>query len=169
MTQTLAKYHARSLRYVLLAEDNTLIRIAGPHQVPWDEATEIQNISLSGLAFTAPLELCPLIGELVKIQFEIPGSVQTACLGMVIRLDKLSNSTMLVGLEFKKLELAQRIVLAQSLMRKLKEQVARENARKRLNPIQLFKLNRKKIALATLALTLWGALFYVLSTIFEST
>jgi hypothetical protein len=78
MTQTLAKYQSRYQRYILQPDDNTLIRVAGPHQTPWEEATEIQNISLTGLAFTAPAELCPLIGEIVKIQFEVPGSAQTA-------------------------------------------------------------------------------------------
>lgn len=169
MTQTLAKYHARSPRYILQPEDNTLIRVAGPLQTPWEEATEIQNISLSGLAFTAPPELCPLIGEFIKIQFMIPGSVQTACFGLVTRLDKVSPSTMLVGVEFKKLELTHRIVLTQALTKKLNAQLS-ENGLIQGNGV-LIKIasSWKKVAIAFVALALWGIIFYVFSTIFEST
>lgn len=121
MQGPLARYVSRSPRYILQPEDNTLIRVAGPQQTPWEEGTEIQNVSLSGLAFTAPNDLCPVIGEIIKIQFEAPGQSQMACFALVSRLERRGQQT-LVGIKFLKLEFAQRVYLAQSLADKLKGQ-----------------------------------------------
>lgn len=97
------------------------MRVAGPKQIPWEEGTEIKNVSLTGLAFTAPDDLCPLLGEVVKIQFTPPGSRQMACYGIVTRLESINDSRTLVGIHFYKLEMQQRIVLAQGLARRFKE------------------------------------------------
>lgn len=118
---SLARYHGRSPRYILSTEDDSLIRVAGPKQTPWEEGTEIRNVSLTGLAFTAPDDLCPLLGEVIKIQFTPPGSKQMACYGIVTRLDNIKEMRTLVGLHFYKMEMAARIVLAQGLARRFKE------------------------------------------------
>jgi hypothetical protein len=128
MTQSLAHYHSRSPRYILQPQDDMLIRVAGPAQTPWEEGTEIKNISLSGLAFTAPVELCPIVGEFIKIQFHVPSAMEMACFGLVTRLEPLNSSEMLVGIQFYKLEMAHRIVLLQGLAQKLKEQLQGKEA-----------------------------------------
>lgn len=138
----LARYHGRSPRYILNTEDESLVRVAGPKQIPWEEGTEIKNISLTGLAFTAPNDLCPLLGEVVKIQFVTPGSKQMACYGIVTRLDTVSESFTLVGVHFYKLEMPQRIILAQGLARKFKETQDRNQVDELLNRTQ------KKLTLA---------------------
>jgi len=127
MAQGLARYHGRAPRYILNTQDDSLIRVAGPKQMPWEEGTEIKNISLTGLAFTAPSDLCPLLGEVVKIQFEVPGNQQMACYAIVTRIDPLKNQKMLVGVHFYKLEMPQRIALAQGLSRKLKDQMEQQS------------------------------------------
>ncbi|MGZ3743867.1 MAG: PilZ domain-containing protein [Pseudobdellovibrionaceae bacterium] len=126
MSQNLARYHARSPRYVLNTEDDSLIRFAGPRQTPWEEGTHIKNVSLTGLAFTAPEDLCPLLGEIIKIQFIAPGGKQMASYAFVTRLDPLDSGNILVGLHFYKMEMAHRIALAQGLARKLKDISDRE-------------------------------------------
>lgn len=126
MNHSLARYHARSPRYILNTEDDCLIRVAGPRQVPWEEGTEIKNVSLTGLAFIAPEDLCPLLGEIVKIQFQPPGSKQLASYAIVTRLDPMENEKILVGLHFYKMEMGHRVALAQGLARKLKEISDRE-------------------------------------------
>jgi len=120
MTQGLARYHARSPRYILDTEDDELIRVAGPRQVPWEEGTEIRNVSLTGLAFTAPEDLCPLLGEVIKIQFKVPSSRQMACHAIVTRLDPDKGNRILVGVHFYKLEMSHRIALAQGLSQRFK-------------------------------------------------
>ncbi len=108
MNQALSHYHQRSPRYILLPQENCLIRIAGPKQVPWEEGTEIKNISATGLCFTAPEVLIPKNGELIKIQFEVPGSQTMACYGKVTRVEKISRDALLVGIEFEALTDLQR-------------------------------------------------------------
>lgn len=126
MNQSLARYHARSPRYILNTEDDSLIRVAGPRQVPWEEGTEIKNVSLTGLAFVAPEDLCPILGEIVKIQFQPPGAKQMASYAIVTRLDPHEEGKILVGLHFYKMEMGHRVALAQGLARKLKEISERE-------------------------------------------
>lgn len=121
MTQNFARYHARSPRYILNTEDDSLVRVAGPRQVPWEEGTEIKNVSLTGLAFVAPEDLCPILGEIVKIQFIAPGSKQMASHAIVIRLDTLPRGQILVGLHFYKMEMGHRVMLAQGLAKKIKD------------------------------------------------
>jgi hypothetical protein len=36
---SLARYHGRSPRYILNTEDESLVRVAGPKQIPWEEGT----------------------------------------------------------------------------------------------------------------------------------
>ena len=118
---SLARYHGRSPRYILDTEDESLVRVAGPKQVPWEEGTQIKNVSLTGLAFTAPDDLCPLLGEVIKIQFTPPGTRQMACYGVVTRLENITDSRTLVGVHFDKMEMSHRIALAQGLARRFKE------------------------------------------------
>jgi hypothetical protein len=132
MTHSLAKYHIRSPRYILQPQDNTLIRVAGPKQIPWEEGTDIKNISLTGIAFTAPSDICPSIGEFIKIEYEVPGSQKMACYALVTRLEDLSTEKTLVGVKFYRMDLPQRIILAQGLAIRLREQqISRIRERRR--------------------------------------
>ncbi|BEV67493.1 hypothetical protein Bb109J_c0913 [Bdellovibrio bacteriovorus] len=161
---SLARYHGRSPRYILNTEDESLVRVAGPKQVPWEEGTEIKNVSLTGLAFTAPDDLCPLLGEVVKIQFTPPGSRQMACYGIVTRLENISDSRMLVGIHFYKLEMQQRIVLAQGLARKFKESQERGQIDDMLNRPRssVSFANLPQLVLMGLLATLWCATVWAL-------
>lgn len=127
MDGPLQRYHARSARYTLQTEDQTLIRIAGPHQTPWEEGTEIKNISLSGLAFTAANDFCPIRGELIKIQFNPPGASQMACYATVTRIEQGPTQS-LVGVRFEQLDLAQRLHLSHALTQGLKRQEQKEKS-----------------------------------------
>ena len=74
MTGSLARYHARQPRYVLNANDNNLIRYSGAERLSWEEKTELKNISLTGLTFSAPIDIKPQLGEVIQIQFQVPES-----------------------------------------------------------------------------------------------
>ncbi len=112
---SLARYHARLPRYVLNATDNSLIRYSGAARYAWEENTEIQNISLTGLSFTAPQDIKPQLGEVIRIEFSVPGSEQMACHALVTRIENLNSSNCVVALHFYKLERLQRINLVQGL------------------------------------------------------
>lgn len=163
MTQGLARYHARSPRYILNTEDNSLVRIAGPNQLPWDEDTEIRNVSLTGLAFTAPSDLCPILGEVIKIQFNVPGSKQMACHAIVTRIEDFKKNSMLVGVHFYKLEMAHRVILAQGLARKAKFSSDSELTTREQNLFRLF-INFHKFVFMSLLWLTWTLLTAFLMT-----
>ena len=158
MSGNLAKYHARSPRYILYPQDNTLIRVAGPKQVPWEEGTDIKNISLTGLVFTAPSDLCPSIGEFIKIEYSVPGSQKMAAHALVTRLEDSSASKTLVGVKFFRMDLAQRIILAQGLALKLREQQIRRLETRRE------KMGWQGRVLPVTFLLLWCGIFYFTSS-----
>lgn len=161
MNTQLAKYHSRSPRYCLNADDNTIIRVAGPQQIPWDENTSIQNISLTGLAFTAPADLCPLLGEIIKIQFTPPGSDSMACYAIVIRIENIDKETKKVGIHYHKMNMGHRLALAQVLEIKIKEQIEKiEKARKAQNKFIIPKLFLTSIFFNLWLLALWQLLHY---------
>lgn len=160
MSQNLARYHARSPRYILDTQDDELIRIAGPRQVPWEEGTEIRNVSLTGLAFTAPEDLCPLLGEVIKIQFVVPGGKQMACHAVVTRLDPDRGHKILVGVHFYKLEMSHRIVLAQGLSQKFRASVRSQESLDEINFHPLIIIGQ--VFLMSFLLSLWSWLMLTL-------
>ncbi len=119
MSGSLARYHARSPRYILDTQDNNLIRFSGAERLPWEEKTELRNVSLTGLSFICASDLSPQLGEIIKIQFAVPGSETMACYAIVIRIapdDSYSNE---VAVHFYKLDRLQRINLVQGLAQKV--------------------------------------------------
>lgn len=115
MTGSLARYHARQPRYILNATDNNLIRYSGAERLSWEEKTELKNISLTGLTFSAPIDIKPQLGEVIKIQFEVPGSEPMACHAIVTRIEHINSYDCEIAIHFYKLERIQRINLVQGL------------------------------------------------------
>lgn len=115
MTGSLARYHARQPRYVLDANDNNLIRYSGAGRHSWEEKTELKNISLTGLSFTAPIDIKPQLGEIIRIQFQVPGSESMACHAIVTRIENINSFECEIAVHFYKLERLQRIALVQGL------------------------------------------------------
>lgn len=136
MSAALSKYQERASRYTLNTDDNSLIRYSGSERWPWEEKTEIQNISLSGLSFVAPNDLSPKIGEIIKIQFSVPGSQQMACYAVVIRIDSSNEYDNLIAVHFYKLDRAQRINLLQGLNQKFS--IQQKNQTRHLNNLEKF-------------------------------
>ncbi|MBY0555343.1 PilZ domain-containing protein [bacterium] len=123
MTSSLARYHARAPRYILNTEDNSLVRLSGAEQLSWEEKTELRDVSLTGLSFIAPQDLSPQMGEVIKIQFAVPGSQQMACYAVVIRIEKINQFDNLIGVHFYKLDRTQRLNLVQGLTEKVQKPV----------------------------------------------
>lgn len=119
MTTSLARYHARAPRYILNTEDNSLVRLSGAQQLSWEEKTELRDVSLTGLSFLAPQDLSPQLGEVIKIQFSVPGSQQMACYAIVIRIEKTNLYDNLIGVHFYKLDRTQRLNIVHGLAEKV--------------------------------------------------
>lgn len=119
MSGSLARYHARSPRYILDTQDNNLIRFSGAERLPWEEKTELRNVSLTGLSFVCASDLSPQLGEIIKIQFAVPGSETMACYAIVIRIAPEDSYANEVAVHFYKLDRIQRINLVQGLAQKM--------------------------------------------------
>ena len=119
MTGSLARYHARSPRYILNTEDNHLVRLSGAQKLSWEEKTELKNISLTGLSFSAPADLSPQLGEIIKIQFTVPSSEMMACYAIVTRIELVHENENEIAVHFYKLDRLQRINLVQGLAQKV--------------------------------------------------
>lgn len=137
MTTSLARYHARAPRYILNTQDNSLIRLSGAEKLSWEEKTELRDVSLTGLSFTAPQDLSPQIGEVIKIQFPVPGSEQMACYAVVIRIEKINQYDNLIGVHFYKLDRTQRLNLVQGLSDKIPANTHANTHRKITNIISV--------------------------------
>ncbi len=145
MTTSLARYHARAPRYILDTEDSCLIRLSGAERRSWEENTEIIDISLTGLSFTASADLSPSLGEIIKIQFAVPGSEQMACYAVVIRIENTTVYENVIGVHFYKLDRLQRLNLVQGLAPKIQ---------KRSNPGENKERPSQTIAVIGLIMTL---------------
>ncbi|MGZ3690585.1 MAG: PilZ domain-containing protein [Pseudobdellovibrio sp.] len=126
MTTSLARYHARAPRYILNTDDESLIRLSGAEQLSWEENTELRDVSLTGLSFTAPQDLSPQIGEVIKIQFSVPSSQQMACYAVVIRIEKINPLENMIGVHFYKLDRTQRLNIVHGLSDKIRTQKEKE-------------------------------------------
>lgn len=119
MTGSLARFHARSPRYILNTDDSNLVRLSGAEHLSWEEKTELRDVSLTGLSFLAPQDLSPQIGEVIKIQFTVPGAEQMACYAIVIRIEKINSHENSVAVHFYKLDRTQRLNLVQGITEKI--------------------------------------------------
>lgn len=133
MTTSLARYHGRSPRYVLNTEDNSLVRLSGVTQLSWEEKTELRDISLTGLSFLAQQDLSPQIGEVIKIQFSVPGSQQMACYAVVIRIEKINQFDNMIGVHFYKLDRTQRLNLVHGLAEKVQKSKPENSKQSKMN------------------------------------
>lgn len=135
MTTSLARYHGRSPRYVLNTEDNSLVRLSGATQLSWEEKTELRDISLTGLSFLAQQDLSPQIGEVIKIQFSVPGSQQMACYAVVIRIEKINQFDNMIGVHFYKLDRTQRLNLVHGLAEKVQKTKPENSKQSKMNMV----------------------------------
>ena len=133
MSTSLARYHGRSPRYVLNTEDNSLVRLSGATQLSWEEKTELRDISLTGLSFLAQQDLSPQIGEVIKIQFSVPGSQQMACYAVVIRIEKINQFDNMIGVHFYKLDRTQRLNLVHGLAEKVQKNKPETSKQSKMN------------------------------------
>ncbi len=154
MTGSLARYHARQPRYVLDANDNNLIRYSGAGRHSWEEKTELKNISLTGLSFTAPIDIKPQLGEIIRIQFQVPSSESMACHAIVTRIENINDYECEIAVHFYKLERTQRIALVQGLTIK---NMGKTSYAEDVSAEDIKKLNRlSKISLFIFVATLWA-------------
>jgi hypothetical protein len=139
---------------VLLPQDSCLIRLAGPKQIPWEEGTEIKDVSTTGLSFTAAADLSPNLGEMIRVEFTVPGSQQMACYAKVVRLQTITEKDNLIAVEFELLNNPQKVNLQNGLKTKVSLQTE--------TPIEVtpkLPLGLKIIFLISIAISLFCSSF----------
>jgi hypothetical protein len=67
----------------------------------------------------ASCDLSPQLGEIIKIQFAVPGSEMMACYGVVTRIEQTTEFENEIAVHFYKLDRIQRINLVQGLAQKV--------------------------------------------------
>jgi hypothetical protein len=108
------------------------------------------------------VDLCPIVGEFIKIQFKLPGGKPMACHALVTRLESRKNHRILVGVQFQKLQNSHKLLLVQALSEKLRNQMSSEDAFDVYGREQR-KYRFKLYLIAALFFTLWSLslLFFI--------
>ncbi|MCB0391350.1 MAG: PilZ domain-containing protein [Bdellovibrionales bacterium] len=88
MAELAKKFVEREPRYILRASDNKFLRFAIEGDKHHIYTTTLVNISITGLAFICTKDQSPKVGELIKMEFPIPGGEQAAWWGKVVRIEK---------------------------------------------------------------------------------
>ena len=146
MALSLARYHTRAPRYILDTNDNSLIRTNIVNNLQWEEKITISDLSMTGLSFTTPQDLAPLLNEVIKIQFTVPNAEQMACYAQVVRVqENQSKFEREIAVKFFNLDRLQRINLMQGLSAKMTQ----SKTTKRKNLLKLFNFSLMISALAS--------------------
>lgn len=91
MAQLLRKFIPRAPRYTLGPDDNQSFRFALNSNSQNSYSTRFVNVSESGLAFITSKDSSPHVGELIKVEFPVPGSEQVAWFARVVRVEIISG------------------------------------------------------------------------------
>lgn len=112
MAERLRKFIPRAPRYVLRPSDEKFLRYAHHDERNRSFTTQIINLSETGIAFLVERESAPALGDVIKIEFPIPGGEQVAWFARVVRMEefapeewglnprRLSGDEVMVGIHF---------------------------------------------------------------------
>ncbi len=89
------RYEKRSARYVFRTSDQTLMRFADMDARGVSHHATVRDLSETGLAFTFGREEKPTSfpdeGDLLKIEFNVPGRKSIACFATVVRVEHVND------------------------------------------------------------------------------
>lgn len=176
MAQPLRKFVARAPRYLLRPDDNRMMRFAADNEQHRTYSTQFYNVSESGLAFIVDRKSAPRVGDLIKLEFSIPGGDQIAWFAKVVRIeehqvapwwserrDREEVRDVLIGVTFQALPEGHRRAIRQHLQTRFQE-VVRENKRRRLRHLALFIAEHGwQLVVYAIAALLTFSMLYLLS------
>ncbi|MCB0379556.1 MAG: PilZ domain-containing protein [Bdellovibrionales bacterium] len=118
--------YPRAPRYVVQLDDNQVVRFAAFPKGSQAMHTRIINLSESGMAFLLPLLDNPKVDDVIKVEFQPPGSQAIACFAKVVRVENHKSFDSfhshqrfkLVAVTFLELPDKQRRMLAEALGKK---------------------------------------------------
>jgi hypothetical protein len=124
------RYFARAPRYRMSSSDIRSLRVVRKTRHRRDDFdAEVVNISETGLAFEVNREYIPKIGEVLLLEFTMPGGQRVAWYGRVVRIEmpndraewKSLSRNVLVGLQFHQLPGKFKGEIRQAIETKLEE------------------------------------------------
>lgn len=176
MGQVLRRFVPRAPRYVLRPNDNQMLRFAPNKVHNRSHSTRFLNVSETGLAFLIERSSAPTIGELIKIEFAVPGGEQIAWFAKVIRLEEYSPNAwwthqdsldhhrdVLVGIQFHQLPDAHRQSIRVHLQAKFREVLRNRQMARWENARTFFTEHGLKLLIYAISALLTFAILYLLS------
>lgn len=134
MADALRRFVPRAPRYTLQTGDNHNLRFAINGQNHKSFSTRFLNVSETGLAFLIDRDSAPHLGEMIKLEFPVPGGEQIAWFAKVVRLEDFgasqwwsenepadSSSDVVVGVQFHLMPEAHRANIRSHLQERFRE------------------------------------------------
>ena len=106
-----ARYYQRAPRYVFRPNDKSIMRFAGMDSRGLSSHANVNDLSATGLSFLVDGPIIPMEGDLLKIEFGVPGRKQIAWFATVVRVESRTDwnpelgdrSRTLVAIRFRQL------------------------------------------------------------------
>ncbi|MCB0363302.1 MAG: PilZ domain-containing protein [Bdellovibrionales bacterium] len=170
MKSNLRKFIPRAPRYVLKPNDEGFLRFASGHLPHHTCETILLNLSETGLAFLVETKSAPPIGDVIRIEFSIPGGDHLAWFAKVVRLEEPTRKMLwhqppdlkieehlIVGVRFQDLPAAQQKLIRLNLNKKFNEILSERYRAKVYEFLRFFADNFWRIIsyLALTALTIF--------------
>lgn len=178
MSALLRKFVARAPRYSLQANDSTWMFFARPREKDSKHQTRIMNLSETGLAFVVDSLTAPKVGDLIKVEFPVPGFDQVAWWAKVVRLEEFqdllpwfddvglsSGGKVLVGIRFEQLPDGHREEIRQGLYQRYLEEMSKMRAEAWLRRKQFLKRYYRQILLFSFCVAAGLVSLYALTQI----
>lgn len=88
MGSPLPRFVPRAPRFLFRPSDKAMLRFVQNGDTDHPHSTQLINLSTSGAAFLAPRHECPMVGEVLKVEFPIANGESIAWWGRVVRVEE---------------------------------------------------------------------------------
>ncbi|MCB0415657.1 MAG: PilZ domain-containing protein, partial [Bdellovibrionales bacterium] len=132
MSPTVKKFITRSPRYVIDENDSNFLLFKNDKPGSENCRAEFIDISGTGVAFIVESDFAPNFGEVIKLDFEVPGYQKVSWWGRVVRINEYSEQKwwkqtqtyedlVFVGVHFHNLPEGQKEAIEKALYDKFKK------------------------------------------------
>lgn len=168
MSSVPKQFIQRAPRYVLRPEDSQVVRFAHREDKSRSYSTNIIDVSTTGLAFRVHKDTQPQIGDIIMIEFTVPGAQKMACYARVIRIEEPHNrgqwksysDDLIIGVRFQQLLSAHTANLALGLEGKFRELHRSKKKRWITKAISWMAHHKQGVTYALLAILIMIVVFY---------
>ncbi len=176
MGQAIRKFVPRAPRYVLQPTDNQVLRYGSEQDEHTSHQTHIIDLSETGLSYLVDRECAPQIGDMIRLEFTVPGHQPVAWWGRVTRITEYEPAPyqrmrrdeegghldeVLVGIHFQDVSEEQRLAIREGLQNRLDELAAERRRERWAKWIYFFKeYGLRILAILLMTVVTVGFLYY---------